>query len=444
MHTLPQLRKMERKYADVLTVIGVHSAKFMAERAEIGLRNAVRRYEVEHPVVNDADFRVWQEYAVRAWPTLYFVDPKGRIVARHEGELSSEELDRLLSAMVEEYDREGLLVRRRLDFQPERRPEGTLAYPGKVLADEASARLFIADSGHNRVLEAGLDGRVSRVWGRGEAGLADGEAESAAFDHPQGVALQDDQLFVADTENHAIRRLDLGTGRVVTVAGTGEQAHGYAREGARGREAALSSPWDLCVLENVLYIAMAGMHQLWALELSSGLIRPCAGSGVEGLEDGPASRAQLAQPSGLTTDGVLIYFADSETSSVRTFDPASGKVETLVGVGLFEFGDEDGVGEQVRLQHPLGVCWLDGLVYVADTYNSKVKRLDPDTRRCASWLGSGRAGFGDGTGSAVQFSEPGGLSAVRGRVFIADTNNHAIRVAEVSSGRVSTLELAGA
>lgn len=441
MHILPQLRKLEENYGDALTVIGVHSAKFPAERAEAGLRDAIRRYEIQHPVANDADFRVWSEYAVRAWPTLFFIDPRGKIVGKHEGELDYESFETLLSAMTGEYDAGGLLDRRPLRFELEAPPEGPLAFPGKMLADEESGALFIADTNHNRILETSLLGEVRRAWGGGAQGFEDGDAASASFNHPQGMALRGAELYVADTENHAVRVLHLDTGGVETVAGVGEQARVYAPAGMPGKLAALNSPWDLCIVNDVLYIAMAGAHQIWLLDLASGLTRPFAGSGREGIEDGPASQAWLAQPSGLTTDGSLIYFADSETSAIRVLDPASGSVRTLVGLGLFEFGDVDGTGGNVRLQHPLDVCYSEGAVFVADTYNQKIKRLDPATRTVSTWLGSGDAGSRDGSGISAQFHEPGGLSLAAGKLYIADTNNHAVRVADIDSAEVTTLQI---
>jgi len=435
------LRRLEDKYHDVLAVIGVHSAKFMAERSEAGLRHAVRRHEIRHPVVNDADFRVWSQYAVRAWPTLYFVSPGGKIVFKHEGELDFESFDRVLSMMVDEYDSLGLLDRRPLHNEREESPEGILSYPGKVLADATTDTLFIADTNHNRILETSLDGRIRREWGDGEAGIVDGDQRSARFNHPQGMALHGGNLYVADTENHAVRALRLEGGVVETIAGTGDQAHSYAPSGAPGKHAALSSPWDVCVVYDVLYIAMAGTHQIWSLELSSGLVRPFAGSGREGIEDGPISQAGLAQTSGLTTDGARLYFADSETSAIRWVDVASGLVQTIVGLGLFEFGDEDGVGDAVRLQHPLDVECHEGALYFADTYNNKIKKLDPTSRASHTWLGSGERGLMDGLNVSASFNEPSGLSAADGTLYIADANNHAIRAADLETGVVSTIEI---
>ena len=379
MHLFSQLRKVEKKYADELIVVGVHSAKFMAEQAQENIRHAILRYEIEHPVVNDRDFQLWQEYAVRAWPTLMFIDPQGKVIGRAEGEMRAETMDPLLGEMIQQFDRDGVINRAKIRFALERDKETDrpLSFPGKVLADHMSRRLFIADSNHNRIVVADLSGVVQDSIGSGEQGLRDGAFDQAQFNHPQGLAVDGEWLYVADTENHAIRRVDLAHKRVETIAGTGAQAQGFPT-GGLATATALNSPWDLALAPSagpasgqaVVYIAMAGFHQLWALDLRQSTVRLYAGNGREDIIDGPLSSASLAQPSGITTDGKLLYFADSETSSVRTADlDPDGRVRTLVGLGLFEFGDLDGVGDSVRLQHPLGVCFHEGAVYLADTYN---------------------------------------------------------------------------
>ncbi|MEE9230374.1 MAG: thioredoxin-like domain-containing protein, partial [Acidobacteriota bacterium] len=207
MHVFPQLRKLEQKYAAELSVVGVHSAKFTAEKDTHNVRKAVLRYEIDHPVVNDDDFLVWQQYAVRAWPTLMFIDPEGRVVAKHEGEIALDALDRLIGEMVEEYDSQGLIDRRPLRFKLEREKEleRPLSFPGKVLADEAGRRLVISDSNHHRILMASLDGEVTDIVGTGDKGLSDGRFGEASFNDPQGAALDGDRLYVADTKNHALR-----------------------------------------------------------------------------------------------------------------------------------------------------------------------------------------------------------------------------------------------
>ena len=443
MHIFPQLRKLERKYASELVVVGVHSAKFPTEKETESLMAAVRRCELEHPVINDAEFRVWQQYSCRAWPTLMFVDPMGNVIGKHEGELTFEQFDQLMTGMVAEFDEAGIIQRSPLPTTPPRGPEGALSFPGKVLADEAGGRLFIADTNHNRIIVSSLDGEVQQVIGTGEEALVDGPLAQAAFNHPQGMAIDGDLLYVADTENHAIRRVDFGFGQVKTLAGTGEQ--GYDRSGGRpGLMVSLSSPWDVAVHENVVYIAMAGIHQLWSLDLESGIVGPYAGSGREAITDGPMAASALAQPSGITHDGNRLYFADSETSAVRMADlDPKGSVRTLIGLGLFEFGDVDGDDFRVRLQHPIGITHHDGVLYVADTYNHKIKRVLPKTRSVFTMAGTGSPGHVDGPFAQARFSEPSGLSIASGKMYIADTNNHALRVANMETGEVATLELTG-
>jgi DNA-binding beta-propeller fold protein YncE len=277
------------------------------------------------------------------------------------------------------------------------------------------------------------------VAGTGEPGRDDGPFEKARFNDPQGMAVDGDQLFVADRKNHLLRVLDLKAGTVQTLAGTGQQ--GQDRDaGGPARAVGLNSPWDLLLHGGRLFIAMAGHHQIWTLDLAKGQLAPFAGDGRENIKDGPRNAARFAQPSGLATDGTTLYVADSEVSAVRAV-PLSGEgtVRTLVGEGLFEFGDVDGKAEQVRLQHALGVACHGGKVYVADTYNSKVKVLDPATRECKTLLG----GEPKGWLAPPLFNEPGGLSYAGGKLYVADTNAHRIRVVDLKTNAVSTLKLQG-
>jgi len=437
------LRKLEEKYANELTVIGVHSAKFPNEKEKENLYKAVQRYELQHPVLNDSEFQVWQQYACRAWPTIMFIDPVGKVIGKHEGEISYEGFDDLLSQMIEEFDSAGLLDRTPVHFVPDLQPESTLSFPGKVMADGPGDRLFIADTNHNRILVTSLDGQVKQVVGSGQVGLEDGSFATATLNHPQGMVLDGDVLYVADAENHALRKVDLASGTVETIAGNGNQ--GSQREGYRpGLSMELNSPFDLALHNGVLYIAMAGIHQLWSMNLANGQIGPYAGSGREAIDNGPLATAALAQPCGITTDGTKLYFADSETSAVRSADLSpNGRVGTLIGLGLFEFGDVDGVEHHVRLQHPIGITQRDGTIYIADTYNHKIKRVLPLTRSVQTVLGTGEAGYQDGPGKEATFSEPSGLSFGNGKLYIADTNNHQIRVADLDASMVSTVEVRG-
>ncbi|HEX7048978.1 MAG TPA: thioredoxin-like domain-containing protein [Longimicrobiales bacterium] len=442
LHLLPQLRKLEDRFSSELVVVGVHSGKFIAERVTANIQQAVRRLEVHHPLVNDRQFRVWRSYVVNAWPTLVLIDTEGRVVGRQAGEVTAEALAPTLEHLVARAEAEGTLDRERRvgpgsGAPPEPEPERALAFPAKVLVDAAMRRLFVADTAHHRVLAVRLDpdgrgGELEAVIGRGGAGFADGGFGDAAFDRPHGLTLEGGIIYVADTWNHAIRAVDLVSGWVDTVAGTGEQARRFDQRG-RGRDVALNSPWDVWAQDGSLYIAMAGSHQIWRLDLATAEAAPWAGSSIEEIHDGPRPAAALAQPSGLAGDGRRIFFADSESSAVRWADPdPGGRVHTVVGTGLFDFGDRDGIGDAVRLQHPLGIAWHDGRLYVADTYNSKIKMVDPETREARTLLG----------GEGVLW-EPGGLTADAGTLYIADTNHHRIVAADLAGEAADEFRIRG-
>lgn len=439
LHVIPDLHRLEEKYAEELVIIGVHSAKFENEGETENIRRIIQRYELEHPVINDNRFQVWQEYGAQAWPTFVLIDPRGNIVGYQSGEGIYQLFDRVIGLMVEEFAAELDRTPLELVLERESLANSPLLFPGKVLADPENDRLFIADSNHNRIVVTDLSGVVLEVIGSGLAGLQDGPVDSAQFFRPQGLTLADaDTLYVADTENHALRRVNLKAGTVETVVGDGSQGYLQASSYPAG-QVGLNSPWDVLYHDGLVYIAMAGQHQLWSYDPETDFLRLHAGSGREELRDGPMNSGGLNQPSGLATDGEFLYFADSEASAIRTaeIDP-NGDLSTIVGTGLFDFGDVDGVGDEVRLQHPLGVAYRDGLLYIADTYNSKIKVVDPQARSSETLFGS-TAGWQDGVDP--QFDEPGGLSIAGDMLYIADTNNHAVRVADLSTGEVSTLVL---
>ena len=445
MHIIPDLKRLEAKYPNQLVVIGVHSAKFTTEKGTDNIRQAILRYEIEHPVINDKDFDVWQSYAARAWPTLVLINPKGKVIGSHSGEGIYEMFDQAIGQTVEYFRAQGAMNEEPIRFRLEKEsaPPSLLSFPGKVLADEKSGRLFISDSNHNRIIVTSLDGTIQEVIGEGGIGVRDGSFAEAEFNHPQGVALDGETLYICDTENHLIRRADLKARTVETLVGTGQQARRFNEPGV-GTAVALNSPWDALVHGGMLYVAMAGPHQLWVVDLKTREARPYAGSGRENHTDGPLDQAALAQPSGVTTDGQSIFFADSEVSSIRAATlPPGNVVSTIVGQGLFDFGDIDGVGDTVRLQHPLGVTYTGGKLYVADTYNHKIKELQIRQRESRTYAGNRDRGVRDGDRRQARFNEPGGISSTSRELFVADTNNHLIRRIDLSSGNVSTVELKG-
>ncbi len=440
MHVLPELKRLEREFPE-LVVIGVHSAKFTNEQEVENIRAAILRYDIEHPVLIDEGYRVWQLYDAHAWPTFVLIGPRGDILWRSSGEGIYEALAPRLKAWIEAYRSELRLEPLPLRLEKQSRPAGVLAFPGKLAVDPLRKRLFLTDSNHNRILVLSPSGEVLEVIGSGEEGWRDGSFTEAAFFRPQGLTYHpaQDALYVADTENHLIRRVRLQDRRVETIAGTGQQARRLVREG-HGPNTPLNSPWDVALAGDTLYIAMAGFHQLWALSLRDLHVRVVAGSGYENLADGPALVAALAQPSGLVVapDG-KVYFVDSETSSVRYLE--KGHVRTLVGQGLFDFGYQDGPLAQALFQHPIGLTYQEGALYVADTYNHALRKLDLQQKRVQTLVGTGKRGYQDGPAHTALLNEPNDLVWLDGQLYFTDTNNHLVRVYDPASGTVRTLDL---
>jgi thiol-disulfide isomerase/thioredoxin len=419
MHVLPVLAALEEKRrGEPVVVIGVHSAKFDAEGDVARIREAMARHGVRHPVIVDRGHKVWDSYAIRSWPTLVVIGPDGAIASVAPGEADLGPLDSLVGKLLDEAREAGALAAAPLPVEaPANGLSGPLSFPGKVIALSGD-RLAVADSGHHRVLILGIDGAVQHVIGTGDAGLVDGVFAEARLWDPQGLAHDagGDILFIADRGNHAIREADLTRRVLRTTAGTGALGRGVPRTAVPARLLPLRSPWDVALAGDFLLVAMAGTHQIWAFSRIDETIGVLAGSGREGIEDGPFATAALAQPSGLALDGGRLYFADSETSAARYLDLVKGTVHTLAGRGLFDFGDADGPRETAQLQHPVGIAMGPSGLLVADTFNGKIKAVDTETGAVRTWFEAA----GD-----VSLTEPGGLCQLAdGRVIVADTNGH--------------------
>ncbi len=442
MHVIPDLEKLEAKYKDHLFVIGVHSAKYTNEKSTEAIREAILRYGITHPVINDSNFAVWNSYGVNAWPTFVLINPEGKIIGIQSGEGLYDLFDKVIGQTIAYFGEKGELKDTKIQLTPELRSsqQHLLKYPGKVAATP-DGKLLISDSNNNRILIVGPDGQIETVIGSGKQGNTDGSFDKAEFNRPQGVTQHGDKIYIADTENHLIRVADLTSKTVATVLGTGEESRQFNVAG-KGTNVALNSPWDLLVQGDKLYIAMAGSHQLWEADINSWEAKPYAGTSAENILDDKLLSANLAQPSGITTDGKKLYFADSETSSIRSADlDPDGKVETIIGKGLFDYGDIDGKYPDARLQHPLGVTYHDGLLYVADTYNHKIKVIDPKKKTSTTLAGTGQRGMKDGSFKEAEFDEPSGLTFLDGKLYVADANNQQIRILDLTAKTVSTLML---
>ncbi len=450
INVFPDLARLEDTYHDQpLVVIGVHSGKFDQEKDPENIRAAAQRHGLRHPIAVDSDFAVWEHFGVRSWPTLVLLDVDGQVSMTLSGEGHHAELERAIATLLNRAKDNGTLAKEPLRFSPPPPAGGALAFPGKVLADAERGRLFVADTGHHQVVELGIDGRERRRIGRGTAGLVDGSPMDAAFAEPQGLCLSNDAatLYVADRQNHALRAIDLASGDVRTLAGDGTQGRSRTYHGP-AKDARLNSPWDvLLAADGALLIAMAGPHQLWRLDPADGTIAAWAGTGAERCIDGPLARAAFAQPSGLALAGDRLYVADSETSSLRAIALSDGTVTTVAGSGeLFGFGHRDGIGRETLLQHPLGVAIgdLDGrrLVFIADTFNHRIRTFDPATNAVATFAGTGTTAAGEpGALDGIGFFEPGGISVAGSTLWIADTNHHRLVAIDLVGKQARVVEL---
>ncbi|KAJ4825096.1 Protein SUPPRESSOR OF QUENCHING 1, chloroplastic [Turnera subulata] len=479
MHVLPDLEFLEKKYKDKpFTVVGVHSAKFDNEKDLEAIRNAVLRYNITHPVVNDGDMILWRELGVNSWPTFAIVGPNGKLLAQLAGEGRRKDLDDLVEAALIYYGSKKLLDSTPIPLSLEKDNDprlftSPLKFPGKLAIDVLNNRLFISDSNHNRIVVTDLDGNfIVQIGSTGEEGLLDGSFDEAMFNRPQGLAYnaKKNLLYVADTENHALRLSnfhisELGGRKSILLRRQFELLlemepkvliiKGAEKEPSRQ---VLNSPWDVCFepIKEKVYVAMAGQHQIWEHNILDGVTRAFSGDGYERNLNGSSSTStSFAQPSGLALSPDLreIYVADSESSSIRALDLTTGGSRLLVGGdpifpdNLFKFGDHDGIGSEVLLQHPLGVlCAKNGQIYIADSYNHKIKKLDPATKKVSTIAGTGKAGFKEGAALAAQLSEPSGIiEAGNGRLIIADTNNSIIRYLGLNKeeAELLTLELKG-
>jgi thiol-disulfide isomerase/thioredoxin/flagellar basal body rod protein FlgG len=432
IHVLVENNRLKEKYKDHLLVIGVHTPKFDNEKNIETLRNIVIRYGIDHPVVNDTNLLLGKEYGMRAWPTRVLIDPAGKVLGKTVGEEKYELLDMLIADLVEEH--EAILDPKPIPMrlEKERLDLSILAAPGKIAASDKY--VAISDTLHHRVILLDHEGKIQQIFGGKSAGKRNGMADRARFNSPQGLAFGKQGIYVADTGNHLIRYIDFKTSTVTTIAGNGTLKR-YRRGEFDALAAGLASPWGLALQDNYLYIAMAGSHQIWRYDIHKGKIKLYAGSGREGIDDGEVKIATFSQPSGLSIQNKWLYVADAEDSAIRRIHLKKGQVETIVGTGLFDFGDQDGAFDKVKLQHVLGITGhSNGQLFIADTYNHKLKVVDIQKGEVTTIVGNGQPGNTKKNTKVIQLNEPGGVAKLGKKILIADTNNHRIVSYDVKTG----------
>jgi DNA-binding beta-propeller fold protein YncE len=418
------------RYPNKLVVIGIHGPRFPAERSPEHVRNAISRHHIRHPVLHDPDYRLWQRFAIHSGPTLGVIDTQGSIVGSISGEGNRDKLERIITALLARAVSPATGEKTPYVLKPASEPLRPLYFPDKILATEN--RVYIADSGHHRVLATSSQGLILHQYGDGNPGFVDGNGFSAAFDAPQGMVIADEFLYVADTGNHAIRRINIRNDDVVTLAGTGTMGREPVGDYfGNPLEADLNTPSGLAYKTNMLYIAMTGLHQIWTLSLVTNTLEIFAGCGEEGHVDGASWKACFAQPSALSIIGHTLYVVDAGSSAIRAIDLNTRHVTTLVGKGLFDFGDTDGVGPAASFQHPLDIKadQSQKSLWVADTYNNKIRKIRLENKLVSSYQ------------VKHPLSEPGGLAFRGNTLYIANTNRHEIVRVNLRSGTTESLNV---
>ncbi|MBC5993857.1 thioredoxin-like domain-containing protein [Pontibacter cellulosilyticus] len=415
-HIVPDLKQLEEEYVDVLVVIGVHSAKFDAEKDNQTIEQAIRKFGIEHPVVNDADYKIWNYYGVRAWPTIVLIDPNGKVIGQHAGEGVYDTVRPYIQKLKEEFKEQ--LNHEPFEFKSSPKQSEGLYFPSKLICDEEN-NIYLADSGNNRILKLDQQGQVLEVIGSGEQGFNNGGYADATFYEPHGMVIHGNTLYIADAKNNAIRKVDLKHRMVNTAAGTGELEY-YFLDDKLNELVNPNSPWDLLLYHDSLFIASAGNHQILRMDLETEQVYRFAGTGREALTDGTLREAAFNQPSGLAHNGHVLYVADAEASAIRTVNLKTGMVLTPLGRGLFDFGDADGHIDDALLQHCVGLEIIDSDVYIADTYNGKIKVLDLSRNRVYT-LASG-------------LSEPNDLIFLNGKLWVTSTNSHQLFKVDLNTG----------
>ncbi|XP_040572395.1 NHL repeat-containing protein 2 [Lepeophtheirus salmonis] len=455
IHAMPILEALDSKYSKKdVSLIGVHSAKFLNEKSSKNIQHALSRYGIFRPVVNDHSYTLWNVFAITCWPSILIIDQNLRLRKYFVGENFLKGVETFVDTL--------------LDIPSEVSPELTLMkplnlqglyYPGKM--STLKGKICISDGGNHRILVFG-DLPDPIVIGDGSKGFMDGPFNTTRFSSPQGVFIYDDNtIFVADTGNHLIRKISLKDASVSTILGTGEKGLDFIG-GNRMRDQAISSPWDLCIgpgpkgSGEVLYIAMAGSHQIWGYGLTdtewwkgvkreAGMGFAIAGNGrEENRNNSYPHQASFAQPSGICyyEEYESIFIADSESSSIRRLNLKDGSVKNVSGgerdpTNLFAFGDVDGKGINAKLQHPLSVTpFIDGNLLVCDSYNHKLKiigNLNDKSPNCTTFQPS----------VFLTLQEPSDIiySSFDGLIYVCDTNNHQILVYNASNNELRTMDI---
>jgi DNA-binding beta-propeller fold protein YncE len=442
--SLQKLKKLEKKYSKELFIIGIHTGKFSYEKEIETLQHSILKLEINFPVVHDPELKVMSSYLIQTFPSFVLINPIGKVLGKHTGEDFYSVFEQVILNTINEFEKKNLLNRTsiELELEKDKLPDTVLSYPSKIILNEKGNEIYISDTNHNRILRIDIGTRkILDIIGSGQNGFEDGLFKDAKLNQPRGIYLKENYLYIADTNNHSIRRADINSKKLITLAGNGEQAIGFNGIG-KGRQASFHSPWDLVEYKNKLYITTSGSHQIWSLDLNSLETENFAGSGRENLFDEKLTLSALARPSGITRDETKLYFTDSGVSAIRLAEiKKEGEIKTLLGKGLFEFGDVDGNPHEARLQFPLGLHYNSFKLYIADSFNHKIKFYDIDKKEVYTLSGTGKPSQVVSTLSESGYNEPSSLFSFKNLLYIADTNNHSIKILDTKTNLVKLFDI---
>ncbi|MCB1606675.1 MAG: redoxin domain-containing protein [Xanthomonadales bacterium] len=424
---LEELRELQNHYHDGVALVGIHTPKYSHETRNEAVLKAINRMFIRFPVANDREYAAWRSFSIPAWPCATLIDCDGQIIASYAGYGRADEITARVENLL---DRAGLSDQRNYEPVPGARkpePRKALSFPSRIIATRS--QLYLSDSGSNKIYELNFDGVVSRVFGTGNAGLWDARGSEAGFNNPQGLAYGAEMLYVADCGNHSIRRIRLVNGEVETVCGTGKLAPATDKDFGLPKETPLASPLDVAVHQERLFIAAAGFQQVLELDMGRDRLRVFAGNGRADLADGSGGFASFAEPCGLSVARDTLFVADSGNSALRAIRIADTRVQTLLGLGPFDYGDVDGNATLARLQHPMAVFadGARGLIWICDTYNSKIKVYS---------LAKGEVKT---LNLKYGLNEPRGICVANNAVWIANTGAHEVLRLDLKTGRLSRL-----
>jgi len=427
-NALQSTAQLAARFRGSVFFVAVHVPKFDFERDGSNALEVMHRKGAVLPLANDADWATWQHYEVGAWPTAILIDPEGKIRQTFIGDREIDGMAQVLDVLSDEYfDRSpGIAEPPRLTAPAQ---HNALSGPGGLAV--SANRLYVADTGHHRILECTHDGRVLRRIGNGNRDFVDGLADTSGFNNPRGLLLSQDRLYVADSGNHALRRIDTRTGEVDTLIGNGhfgDPAPGALREAL---DSPLDRPFGLAILDNAIFISNASGHQVWAMEMGTRKLRCLSGAGTLGTEDGAADVATFAQPTGLAVVGDQLFVADAASSALRSIRIVDGSVRTVFGRGLFEFGLKDGGARQAHMQHPTALASIganQGL-WIADSGNGFLRKFLIRNQALSTVT------------LPTALKQPSALASWQNQVWIADATTHLVWRYDADSGELHRLPI---